>query len=96
MRRLFGGSRNVLQTAGIGVALVVLFVLASVLSPYFLQVGNLINVARQVSIIGIVAVGMTFVILTAGIDLSVGSILGLVAVVAASMLRDGSSSPVVI
>jgi ribose transport system permease protein len=96
IRGVLGGTGGALQKAGIGLALVVLIILASVLSPYFLQPGNLLNVARQVSIIGIVAVGMTFVILTAGIDLSVGSILGLVAVVAAQQLQNGVATvPVV-
>lgn len=88
-RTWLGETGGILQKAGIGLALVLLIVLASVLSPYFLQPGNLLNVARQVSIIGIIAVGMTFVILTSGIDLSVGSILGLVAVVAAQQLQNG-------
>ena len=89
MRSWLGETGGIVQKAGIGLALVLLIVLASVLSPYFLQPGNLLNVARQVSIIGIIAVGMTFVILTGGIDLSVGSILGLVAVVAAQQLQNG-------
>ncbi len=45
-----------------------------ILTPYFLTVSNLLNVAQQISIIAIIAVGMTFVIITAGIDLSVGSV----------------------
>ena len=96
MRGLLGESGGLLQKAGIGLALIVLIVLASVLSPYFLQPGNLLNVARQVSIIGIVAVGMTFVILTGGIDLSVGAMLGLVAVVAAQQLQNGMAVPLVV
>jgi ribose transport system permease protein len=51
-----------------------LFVLASFISPAFLTTGNLFNLLQQSSIIGIVSIGMTFVILTAGIDLSVGSV----------------------
>lgn len=47
------------------------------LTPYFLTVSNLLNVAQQISVIAIMAVGMTFVIITAGIDLSVGSVLAL-------------------
>ena len=46
---------------------------------------NLFNVMRQISITGLIAIGMTFVILTAGIDLSVGSILALAGLVAASV-----------
>ncbi|HBF99972.1 MAG TPA: ribose ABC transporter permease, partial [Firmicutes bacterium] len=45
----------------------------SILSPVFLTTPNLINVIRQISINGILATGMTFIILTGGIDLSVGS-----------------------
>jgi ribose transport system permease protein len=56
------------------VAFLVLFVASSVLSPYFLQVKNLLNILRQVSYTGIIALGMTFVIISGGIDLSVGSL----------------------
>jgi ribose transport system permease protein len=56
------------------VALAVLFVASSVLSPYFLQVKNLLNILRQVSYTGMIALGMTFVIISGGIDLSVGSV----------------------
>ena len=56
------------------IALVFLVVLSSFLSPYFLKPQNLINIMRQVSYTGIIALGMTFVIVTAGIDLSVGSV----------------------
>ena len=56
------------------VAFLVLFVVSSVLSPYFLQVRNLLNILRQVSYTGIIALGMTFVIISGGIDLSVGSL----------------------
>lgn len=96
LRSLIGGTGDLLQKAGISFALIVLVVVAAVLSPYFLQPGNIINVARQISIIGIVAIGMTFVILTGGIDLSVGSILGLVAVVAAQQLQNGAAVPLVV
>ena len=65
-------------------ALAALGVLAIILSPkaadgsnIFLQPGNLTDVLRQVSVIGIIALPMTYVILTGGIDLSVGSILAL-------------------
>ena len=56
------------------IALIFLIVLSSFLSPYFLKPQNLINIMRQVSYTGIIALGMTFVIITAGIDLSVGSV----------------------
>jgi ribose transport system permease protein len=54
-----------------------LCILMSIASPKFLQSANLVNIVRQVSINGILAVGMTFVILTSGIDLSVGAIMAL-------------------
>ena len=64
-----------------------------ILSPYFLTVSNLLNVAEQTSIIAVVAAGMTFVIITAGIDLSVGSVLAFSGVVMASSLAAGRSIP---
>ena len=57
--------------------LILLIVIFAILEPRFLHPLNLLNVLRQVSITGLIAVGMTFVILTAGIDLSVGSRLAL-------------------
>lgn len=57
-------------------ALLALIVAASLLSPYFLEMRNIMNVLRGASVLCIVAVGMTLVILSRGVDLSVGSILG--------------------
>jgi ribose transport system permease protein len=59
------------------------------LSPHFLTVSNLLNVAEQTSINAVVAIGMTFVILSAGIDLSVGSIVALAGVVLGTGLANG-------
>jgi ribose/xylose/arabinose/galactoside ABC-type transport system permease subunit len=61
----------------------------SILTPNFRQVPNLINIMRQISEISIAAVGMTFIIICAEIDLSVGSVYGLSAIVAAIILRSG-------
>jgi ribose/xylose/arabinose/galactoside ABC-type transport system permease subunit len=69
---------------------------AALYSDAFLNYFNLINVARQVALFGIVAIGMTFVILTAGIDLSVGSIIGVTAVTSALMLDNGVAIPLVL
>lgn len=55
---------------------IVLFAAMSIFAPNFLTGSNIANVLRQVSINGICAIGMTFVILTGGIDLSVGAIIG--------------------
>ena len=80
--------------------LIIIFVLSIIISPIahdnsniFLQSGNLTDILRQISIIGIIALPMTYVILTAGIDLSVGSTLALAtAITAAYVTRPGSGS----
>src|ERR1700722_18677632 len=59
----------------------VIAVVLSLLSPYFLKTANLLNLLDQSVGVGIVAIGMTFAILTGGIDLSVGSVAGLTCVV---------------
>ncbi len=74
------------QRIGVLAAFVLLVIAASLLSPRFLTLPNLLNVLRQVSIVGILAIGMTFVILTRGIDLSVGSILGIAVVLFAGSM----------
>lgn len=85
-----------LAISGLFLALIALVAIASFISDAFLNPFNLINVMRQVALYGIVSVGLTFVILTAGIDLSVGSIVGVVAVATATMLNAGIAVPVVI
>jgi inositol transport system permease protein len=67
--------------------LIVVMVIFSILEPRFLSPLNLFNVMRQVSIVGLIAIGMTFVILTAGIDLSVGALLCLAGLVAAAVSK---------
>lgn len=64
-------------TGGPFVGLVLLCVALFIATPYFLTVNNLLNILDQVTILGILALGMTFVIVTAGIDLSVGAVLAL-------------------
>ena len=78
--------RGFKQQLGILFALFLLIVIASFVNDRFLTVPNLLNVLRQVAIVGILAIGQTFVILTKGIDLSVGSILGLSVVFFAGLL----------
>jgi ribose/xylose/arabinose/galactoside ABC-type transport system permease subunit len=75
------------RRVGVLAALVILVITASFLSDRFLTLPNLLNVLRQVAIVGILAIGMTFVILTRGIDLSVGSILGISVVLYAGFLE---------
>lgn len=79
---------------GVTAALLVLVIIMAIIAPYFWTANNLLEIIRQVSAIAIIAAGGTFVILTSGIDLSVGSALGLTAMVAI-VLADGSSSAVV-
>lgn len=78
------------QQLGIVLALIILVIVASFVSDRFLTVPNLLNVLRQVAIVGVLAIGQTFVILTAGIDLSVGAILGLSVVIFAGFLETQS------
>lgn len=94
MRRLRG--RTALRASGLLWVLILMCVTAALISDAFLNPFNLINVARQVALFGIVSVGMTFVILTAGIDLSVGSIIAVTAVVSALLLNVGTPVPLVI
>src|SRR6218665_983566 len=80
-------TRTVLREAGIGVALVCLVGVFAMLSPIFLTSTNITNIFTQISINVILAVGMTFVILVGGIDLSVGSVMAFCAVVAGTVLK---------
>ena len=76
--------------------LLVICVFATILSPSFLSVTNLFNVFKQITVAGIVGCGMTFVILTGGIDLSVGSILGLSGVLASGVLASTGNTAVAV
>jgi inositol transport system permease protein len=84
--------RNLLHRFGL--LLVILFVglTLSLLTDTFLSVANLTNVARQISINGILAVGVTFVLLTAGVDLSLGSVVALSGVACATFAHPGDHS----
>src|ERR1700726_5177706 len=72
---------------GIFLIFAVMILVASMLSPAFVRPINLINIVRQMSIVGLIALGVTGVIVSAGIDLSSGSVVGLTAVVAASLAQ---------
>ncbi|BAC14529.1 ribose ABC transporter permease [Oceanobacillus iheyensis HTE831] len=71
------------------IALVLLIITVTIMNPAFLDPANIMNLLRQISINGLIAFGMTFVILTGGIDLSVGSILALSSALAAIMMTSG-------
>ncbi|TES86294.1 ABC transporter permease [Candidatus Aerophobetes bacterium] len=77
------------ENYSIYIVLVVLFVAGAVSSGAFLKVVNLLNILRQVSILGLISIGMTLVILTAGIDLSVGAVVGLTSIVLSLLMPSG-------
>jgi ribose transport system permease protein len=79
--------KRVMRDSGVAVALILLVITFSLLSPLFLTSGNISNIFTQIAINVILAVGMTFVILVGGIDLSVGSVMAFCAVVAATVLK---------
>jgi len=77
-----------------GTLLTILIFLAtflSIASQFFLTIENITNLVRHTSIVGVVAIGMTFVIISGGIDLSVGSVLGFSGMTAAILMRDGNN-----
>jgi ribose transport system permease protein len=80
--------RKYLQMREVNVfsALIIIVILMSVLSPYFLTTGNIFNVLRGMSTIGIMAIGQTMVIITGGIDLSVGSLLAVSSMLTARLI----------
>jgi ribose transport system permease protein len=84
---------NLPRGAGLAGALIALIIAASFISPFFLNPVNLLNVLRQVAMYGILGIGMTFVILTKGIDLSVGSTVALTGVAGAILLEQGVPIP---
>jgi ribose transport system permease protein len=84
------------RDAGGIIVLLVLFGALTLMSDQFLTADNLANLARQVAIFGIIAIGQLLVILTAGIDLSVGSVLGLSGCVTAELLFRGVPIPLAI
>lgn len=80
---------SLISEFGIAAALVIELVLFAALSPYFFTADNILNVTLQTSITAIIAAGMTFVILTGGIDLSVGALVAFTGVVTTSCLKSG-------
>jgi len=80
-------SRFAVRLESLGVLLLLIVVLA-ILSPYFLSVSNFLNILLATSVIGVLAYGATFVIAAAGIDLSLGSVLGLSGVVGALSINE--------
>lgn len=85
--------RETMQRYGLAISFLLLCLVISLLSDRFLTPGNLVNVLRQSTINGIIAIGMTYIILTAGIDLSVGAVLALSTVVTADLMQRGIPVP---
>lgn len=87
---------EILGKYGVYIALLLLFIVMSFASSSFLTVTNLFNILKQNTVYGVLAVGMTFVIVTGGIDLSVGAIVALSACFATKLAQEGSGVPVII
>ncbi|MFY8032396.1 MAG: ABC transporter permease [Devosia sp.] len=83
---------RILKQFGPLLFLIVLMAVFTALKPSFIDPINVFNIMRQISITGLIALGMTFVILTAGIDLSVGSLLALCGMVAAIVAKGGAAN----
>ena len=93
------GNKNIGALLGEYAAFLALVLLATVLgaiSPEFRQISNLLNLLRQAAFNGLIAIGMTCVILSDGIDLSVGSVFALAAIICAKLLTAGVSAPLAI
>ncbi|MDX7950238.1 ABC transporter permease [Lichenihabitans sp. Uapishka_5] len=92
----FGSDRRrlLIQEYGIFIAFVILVAVLAASNQFFLTPGNISNILLQTSINGVLAIGMTFVILTRGIDLSVGSVAALAGIVSASFVTASASATV--
>lgn len=88
-------SSGYLSKYGIFIAFICICIILSVATPYFFTMQNILIVLRQVSINGILAIGVTFVIIAGGIDLSLGSVLALTGVVAAGFAHPGTHALIV-
>ena len=77
-------------------ALILLATVLGAISPEFRQISNLLNLLRQAAFNGLIAIGMTCVILSDGIDLSVGSVFALAAIICAKLLTSGVAAPLAI
>src|SRR6201984_2157109 len=85
-----------MREGGTLAALVLMVLVIAAAIPQFRQLANMVNITRNFSFVGIVAMGMTLVILTGGIDLSVGSVWGMTAVIVAFLLTHGWAVPLAI
>ena len=86
------GIQNTVRKYGIVIVLILMVILLSIIQPAFLSPVNIFNVLTQSCIFGIMALGMTFVIISKGIDLSVGSVLAFSGVIAASFAQEADAT----
>lgn len=78
------------RESGVVMALVLLFLIFALTSDIFVSSKNLLNITRQVSVNALIAIGMTFVIITGGIDLSVGSVIAFAGIISSSLMVDAN------
>jgi ribose transport system permease protein len=83
MKKLIG-----FREVGVAAALVILVLIFAFATPVFMTPNNLLNITRQISVISLISIAMTMVIITGGIDLSVGSVIALAGIITASCLKD--------
>lgn len=92
--RHFGSNITaILRSYGVLIGLVIIIIVTSVIEPTFMTASNLSNMLRQTSVIGIVSLGVTYVMMTGGMDLSVGSIVSLCSVFAVKTLNTFAQPP---
>lgn len=84
---------KILTSRGVLIGLILIIIIASIAEPAFMTASNMLNILRQVSAIGIVSLGVTFVMMTGGMDLSVGSIVSLCSLVAVSIMNKYGQAP---
>jgi ribose transport system permease protein len=84
---------RLLRSRGVLIGLVLIIIVASIVEPAFLTGSNVLNILRQASALGVVCLGVTFVMMTGGMDLSVGSVLSLCSVVAVSLMNKYGQAP---
>jgi ribose/xylose/arabinose/galactoside ABC-type transport system permease subunit len=77
--------KRVAEKYGLFIAFIILCVILSILSSNFLKISNIVNILRQISISSVLAIGVTFVVITGGIDLSLGSVVAITGVIAATL-----------
>lgn len=82
-------SKKIFDNMGAFIALIILVIIMTFLSPAFLQTQNILNILVHISTIAIMGIGMTFIILTGGIDLSVGSLAAFTALIMAVLMKAG-------